>query len=211
MCDMVAQCDQDPQPLASRVDDGITGTSTFAYDWAKRLTTTTLPSGFASGSVSQTWRLDGLLKTKAWPSSDTATLAYDAAKRPTTLSFGVAGWLSQGYDRDGNVTSEARSLTSVSGLAGSGTQSFSYGEADHEEAVLCLINENSAPTHWMCSEPHFVMGGVNMSRFHRFAAGVAVARWIHLRTLEHARLDPECGVPATHCSLALPVGAVSFR
>jgi hypothetical protein len=38
--------------LLSRVDAGISGSSSFSYDWAGRLTSYTLPTGF-SGSVSQ--------------------------------------------------------------------------------------------------------------------------------------------------------------
>jgi hypothetical protein len=82
--------------LLSRADDGITGTTGFTYDWAGRLTTTSLPSGLGTGNVTQSWRLDGLLRTKSWPSSDTATLAYEPAKRPIALSFGSAGSLSPG-------------------------------------------------------------------------------------------------------------------
>jgi hypothetical protein len=86
--------------------------------------------------VTQSWRLDGLLRTKSWPSSDTATLASDPAKRPIALSFGSAGSLSPGLRRDGNVTSEGRTLTGVSGHAGAGTQSFTY-DALNRVTVNC--------------------------------------------------------------------------
>lgn len=57
----------------------------------------------------------------------TETLAYDAAKRPTSISIstsGTASRLSEAYDRGGHVASEGRSLTGIAGVAGSGTQSF---------------------------------------------------------------------------------------
>ena len=56
----------------------------------------------------------------------TETLAYDEAKRPTSISLGIAGSISQGFDRAGRVTSDGRSLTGIGGDAGTGTQSFSY-------------------------------------------------------------------------------------
>jgi RHS repeat-associated protein len=116
--------------LASRVDGdaGAIGTMSFAYDWAQRLATTTLPSGWqtSGAKATQTYRLDGLLASRSWNGGSTATFAYDAAKRPTTLAKGSLLSLSQAYDRDGNVTSEGRSFSGISGDAGTGTQSFSY-------------------------------------------------------------------------------------
>jgi RHS repeat-associated protein len=79
-----------------------------------------------SGNVTRTYRLDGLLASQSFPSSITETLAYDAAKRPVSISLGAAGSLSQAFDRAGNVTSDGRSLTNISGDAGSGTQTFGY-------------------------------------------------------------------------------------
>jgi RHS repeat-associated protein len=113
--------------LQSRVD-GTVGTSSFAYDWAKRLTSQTPPSAFSGSSISQTWRVDGTLATKSYPGSLTMTASYDAAKRPTVLDFGTPGWLEQAYDRDGNVVWEERSLTVAggSGDAVTGRQTFGY-------------------------------------------------------------------------------------
>jgi hypothetical protein len=58
--------------------------------------------------------------------AETLTLAYDAARRPETVTLANADHLDRAYDRAGNVTSEGRSLTGISGDAGSGTQAFSY-------------------------------------------------------------------------------------
>ena len=68
----------------------------------------------------------GPLASQAFPSSITETLAYDALKRPVSISLGAAGSLSQTFDRAGRITSEGRSLTGISGNAGTGSQSFSY-------------------------------------------------------------------------------------
>jgi RHS repeat-associated protein len=111
--------------VASRTD-GTLGTTTFGYDWARRVTTIDPADSYVAGVVTRSYRLDGLLATQAFPSSLTETLAYDAAKRPISISLGVAGSLSQAFDRAGNVTSDGRSLTGISGDAGTNTQSFAY-------------------------------------------------------------------------------------
>ncbi|MBI2781730.1 MAG: hypothetical protein HYX55_08050, partial [Chloroflexi bacterium] len=95
-----------------------------------------------SGSLTFGWRLDGLLDARQWPAgaSGAASFSYDAAKRP--LAFAKAGSaassFSQTYDRDGNVTSEGRSLTGVSGDAGANTQSFVYDGANRVTAASGL-------------------------------------------------------------------------
>ena len=109
--------------LASRAD-GSAGTSSFSYDWADRQISATSP--IATGTVTTTYRLDGLVGTRILGNGETATLAYDPAKRPTQITLTTGGTISQAYDRRGNVTSESRSLTGISGNAGTGTQSFSY-------------------------------------------------------------------------------------
>ncbi len=57
---------------------------------------------------------------------ETASLSYDAAKRPTLIALGTSGWLNQTYDRAGNVLSESRGLVGISGNAGETTQWFTY-------------------------------------------------------------------------------------
>jgi RHS repeat-associated protein len=117
--------------LASR-DDGGTGSHAFSYDWAGRLTGVTSP--FFSGQVSSAWRNDGLLASRQWPAGagGAATFSYDAALRPIEMDKvgDAAASFAQTYDRDGNVTSESRSLTGVDGDAGDGTQTFTYDGAD---------------------------------------------------------------------------------
>jgi hypothetical protein len=68
--------------------------------------------------VDGTYRFDGTLATQTFPSSLTETLAYDAAKRPTSISLGSAGSLTQAFDRAGNVEAEERSLSGISGDPG---------------------------------------------------------------------------------------------
>jgi RHS repeat-associated protein len=104
--------------------------TTFTEDWAGRPTSTSAAS-IASIAPAQTYRLDGLLDGRTWSTTNAvATLAYDGAKRPTSL--GVAGTgiasvsLTQAYDRAGDVTSEGRTLAGISGNAGTGSQSFTY-------------------------------------------------------------------------------------
>jgi RHS repeat-associated protein len=110
--------------LASRTDLGA-GTSAFSYDWAHRQASVSAPSLFGSGSIGFDYRLDGLLAERSTPNGVSAAVAYDAAKRPVEIDLGASD-LSRGYDRDGNVTSEGRSFSGVSGDAGSGTATYTY-------------------------------------------------------------------------------------
>ncbi|MEP7378472.1 MAG: RHS repeat-associated core domain-containing protein [Chloroflexota bacterium] len=121
----------DPMSNAtSRTDQAISSTaSSFTYDWRGNELTATSPT--YSGTSSLGWRLDGLVASRTWPTgTNAATFAYDRAKRPTTLTEKYSGSnqavFSQAYDRSGSVTSEGRTLTGVSGVAGTGTQSFTY-------------------------------------------------------------------------------------
>jgi hypothetical protein len=97
---------------------------TYAYDWAKRLTSATSP--LFGGSATATYRLDGLLETRTFPNGEIATLDYDEARRAIEIDLDAGGWLAQAYDRRGNVTSESRSLTGISGDAGTNSQIFTY-------------------------------------------------------------------------------------
>jgi len=107
------------------VSTGTTYTTTFGYDWAKRPASVASPSVF-SGSATTTYRLDGLLATRSTPNGETLTLAYDAARRPVTATLAAGNTISQTYDRLGNVTTEGRSFSGISGDPGSGTNTFSY-------------------------------------------------------------------------------------
>jgi YD repeat-containing protein len=125
--------------LASR-SDGTLGTSAFGYDWASRLTSMSSPA--YSGTLTFGWRLDGLLDGRQRPSGSggAASFSYDPAKRPVAFAKAgsAASSFSQTYDRDGNVSSEGRSLTGVSGDAGANTQSFSYDGANRVTAASGL-------------------------------------------------------------------------
>jgi RHS repeat-associated protein len=110
--------------VTTRKDGSLT--TTFGYDWARRVTSITPDAAFTTGAVGRTYRLDGLLASQSFPSSVTETLAYDALKRPTSISLGTAGSLSQAFDRAGRVTSEGRNLNLIGGDAGTGTQNFNY-------------------------------------------------------------------------------------
>jgi YD repeat-containing protein len=111
--------------IATRTD-GTQGEVAFSYDWAGRQTVINPPDSYVAGVVTRTYRLDGLLSTQSFPSSITETLGYDAAKRPISISLGVAGTISQAFDRAGNITADGRSLAGITGDAGGNTQSFSY-------------------------------------------------------------------------------------
>ncbi|HET9851991.1 MAG TPA: RHS repeat-associated core domain-containing protein [Candidatus Limnocylindrales bacterium] len=111
--------------IATRTD-GTAGATTFSYDWARRSTTVDPPDTFVAGTVTRTYRLDGLLQSQSFPASITETLAYDAAKRPLSISLGAAGSISQAFDRGGNVISDGRSLAGISGDAGGNSQAFTY-------------------------------------------------------------------------------------
>ena len=128
-------------------DAGAVGTSTFAYDWAQRLTSVTLPSGFFAASPAFTWRLDGLIASRTWTSGTLkATFAYDAAKRPTGITKGSLTE-NQTYDRDGNVATEVRSFPSVTGDPGTGTQSFAYDALGRVIGSSGLATPNRAYTY----------------------------------------------------------------
>lgn len=104
--------------------------TSFTEDWAGRPTATAAAS-LASIAPTQSYRLDGLLDGRTWPTTNAvASLAYDGAKRPKSLSVygsGIAAVsVTQAYDRAGNVTSEGRTLQGISGNAGTGAQSFTY-------------------------------------------------------------------------------------
>ncbi len=109
--------------LASRAD-GTAGTSAFTYDWANRELTATSP--VATGTTTTAYRLDGLIATRTAGNAETATLTYDPVKRPINVAYATGGSLWQTYDRLGNVTAEGRTLTGISGNAGTGTQAFTY-------------------------------------------------------------------------------------
>jgi YD repeat-containing protein len=107
------------------VSTGTTYTTTFGYDWAKRPASVASPSVF-TGTGTTTYRLDGLLASRTTPNGETLTLAYDAARRPLTATLSAGNTISQTYDRVGNVTTEGRSFSGISGDPGSGTNTFSY-------------------------------------------------------------------------------------
>ena len=125
--------------------DGSHAALTFSYDWAQRLTSLTSPH--FSGTLTYTWRNDGLLAARGWPGGapGAAAFSYDAAKRPIEMekSGTAAGSLAQAYDRDGNVVSESRSLTGVSGDAGSDTQTFSYDGANRVSLASGLTTSST--------------------------------------------------------------------
>ena len=87
-----------------------------------------LPAAWGSTApVSSTWRLDGLLASRAQNGeASPTTFAYDAARRPTGSAKGSLLSFSQAYDRAGNVTAEGRSLAGIGGDAGTGTAAFAY-------------------------------------------------------------------------------------
>ena len=119
--------------VASRTDAGAgIGTTSFSYDWAGRLKEVDGPATGTGDRVTQTWRLDGLLATRVLPTTatETDTVTYDAARRPTavTRSGGGTGSLGRTYNRAGTVATDTRSLTMASCPAWgcSGTASYSY-------------------------------------------------------------------------------------
>jgi hypothetical protein len=59
--------------IATRTD-GTQGATAFTYDWARRQTVIDPPDAFVSGTVTRTYRLDGLLASQSFPSAITETL-----------------------------------------------------------------------------------------------------------------------------------------
>ena len=108
--------------VSSRTD--ATGSSAFTYDRMGQLLTSTSP--VYSGTLTYSWRLDGLMDTRGWPNGQVAGFSYDGANRPIGESVGSIATVTQTYDRNGNVTSESQNLTGVSGTAGAGTQTYTY-------------------------------------------------------------------------------------
>jgi RHS repeat-associated protein len=116
--------------VATRVDHAISSTaSTFMYNWRGLLVSATSPT--YTGSTTFAWRLDALLASRSWPTGgNTATFAYDRAKRPVLVTESRSGTeqatFTRSYNRIGDVVSAGRTLSGISGIAGSGTQTFSY-------------------------------------------------------------------------------------
>ena len=121
--------------VATRIDHVISSTAaTFGYDWRGLQITATSPQYTAQ--VTSSWRLDGLLAAKTWPTGtsgaakNTAAYGYDRARRPVDIREKKDGTdqaqFTRTYDRAGNITSEGRTLTGVSGVSGTGIQSFTY-------------------------------------------------------------------------------------
>jgi len=134
--------------LASRTDDGISGSSAFSYDRQDRLVSMTSP--LFTGSATFGWRADGLLTSRAWPSNNTATVTYDGLKRPTAFTESTTGGqqalFSQAYDRAGNMVTEGRTLSGISGSAGSGDQTFAY-DAVHRVSSATLAGVTQSYTY----------------------------------------------------------------
>jgi RHS repeat-associated protein len=124
------------------------GPSNFTYDVLGRLATASSP--LFSGSVGFSWRMDGLLAGRTWPSiSNAATVAYDGAKRPTNLTetHGTSqATFDRTYDRRGDVKTETQTIPSVSGPPASGQQSFTY-DALHRVLTSALGSETRAYTY----------------------------------------------------------------
>jgi RHS repeat-associated protein len=125
--------------LASRTDGTLVATS-FLYDWAKRVRTITTPTGYTSGTIGRSYRLDGNMATQSFPNGLTETLSYDAAKRPLSIAMGASGSLSQTFDRGGRISSESRSLAGISGDAGGNTQMFTYDGLGRVKGSTGLTN-----------------------------------------------------------------------
>ena len=116
--------------MTDRLDaDPATPTTTYATalatDWAGRTTSISASSVF-SGFATFAYRFDGLVGKRVTPNAETLTFAYDALRRPITITKANGNTFSQTYDRDSNVLTEARSLTGPTGDNGSNTNTFSY-------------------------------------------------------------------------------------
>ncbi|MBA3877544.1 MAG: hypothetical protein C0498_11555, partial [Anaerolinea sp.] len=113
--------------IATRSDPG--GGSAFTYDVLDRQSTASSPT--YAGLATFGWRLDGLMSSRTWPGgTNSATFAYDAAKRPLSM-IEVRGAANQAvfsrtYDRSGAVRSETQTLSGIPGDAGNNTQTFTY-------------------------------------------------------------------------------------
>ncbi len=117
--------------VKTRIDHAVGATaSQFGYDWRGQQISATSP--IYSGSTGFTWRLDGLLGSRTWPTGgNAATYGYDRAKRPVSMSETRSGAaqaaFTRSYNRAGDTISEGRTLSApITGIAGSGTQSFTY-------------------------------------------------------------------------------------
>ena len=128
----------------SRTDSSGAVTS-LLYDWAGR-PTSTASSSISASAATFAYRLDGLYDTRAWSGTNAAgAFSYDGAKRPTQLAISGSGvasaTLTQSYDRAGNVASEGRTFTGISGNAGANTQTFSNDELNRvTQAVLNSVS-----------------------------------------------------------------------
>jgi RHS repeat-associated protein len=114
-------------------------TTSFSYDWAKRNVNASSATLIETNATFG-YRLDGLLATRGLPNSETFALAYDAAKRPLTLTMANGNTVGRTYDRDGNVVTDTRSFSGVAGDAGGTTVTYGYDDMDR------LISETGLAT-----------------------------------------------------------------
>ena len=104
------------------------GTASFTYDGLARLASAAMPALFA-GNATFSWRPDGLLGSRAWPSGTTESFSYDAAKRPSGLTLASAAGttlatFATSFDRVGNLVAESQSIPGRAGLAAASTLSL---------------------------------------------------------------------------------------
>jgi RHS repeat-associated protein len=107
--------------------DGNNATTTYTYDAANELITTTRPDTTA---ITQAWTADGLLHTRTDAASHTTTYSYDNRNNLVTSQDPLSHTTTYTYDLTGNLTLQAAPGASCGTTPTTGCTSFSYDDAD---------------------------------------------------------------------------------
>ena len=202
-----------PDDTASSRTDSSGAVTSLLYDWAGR-PTSTASSSISASAATFAYRLDGLYDTRAWSGTNAAgAFSYDGAKRPTQLAISGSGvasaTLTQSYDRAGNVASEGRTFTGISGNAGANTQTFSNDELNRvTQAVL-----NSVSTTYTYDPDGnrltSAVGGTTTSYVYD-ATDQLISKQVGAGTIVASNYDPYGNVVANAESYAFGVTAYTY-
>lgn len=137
-----------------------TGTSSYTYNSADRLTTVTNGTG---DTVSYSYNSDGNITGLTYPDGNTVTRTYDDAQRLAAVTDWNSNTTTFGYDSDGNLTTEsypngdtattsydnADQVTSFTDTNSSATTlaSFTYTPGNDGEITSAATTGISEPTH----------------------------------------------------------------
>lgn len=149
--------------VSSRVDGdaGAVGTTSFSYDWAQRVSRVTPPSAWTTNQLIYGYNPNGSLASTNEPNGEVITLGYDNAGRATSASMSSGSSLGRTIDRRGNVTSDTRSFSTISGDPGSNTNTYTFDPLNRltSESGLTTTGANKTYTYDLDSNRTQVVAG----------------------------------------------------